>query len=323
MKLLQAGPTARALLYIAGGAALATLLFAAPVRAFSSPDVFSGPPKDGGGGGRWFTGSPADGFDCGACHAPAPGQAIYPFYVAGLPFPTYSLSSAGQPVQHDMTVSWPQFAAAYRALKPAAEASTDPNIDIPAMGLVLEFVAESGQASGTIEIDTLNAQANEFCEMAPTDPNAPPRRPRFAAKLYRIRPGLETKAVRADDAGVLRCEAGQLGQRCLIAMLSCGAEQVSFRWTTPDAWQGPIWFSGAFVASESINQSFDRDSVFALSVPLAQAGESDGEYVRTLNGGCAFPSQPVNGANGGLGVFAAIALGLGLQRRRSRARRAS
>jgi hypothetical protein len=44
------------------------VLLAAPARAFSDPALFAAPATDGGGAGRYFTGSPADGHACGACH---------------------------------------------------------------------------------------------------------------------------------------------------------------------------------------------------------------------------------------------------------------
>src|SRR5207244_2345573 len=37
-------------------------------RAFSDVEGFGKPVEQGGGGGRWFTGSATDGFTCGVCH---------------------------------------------------------------------------------------------------------------------------------------------------------------------------------------------------------------------------------------------------------------
>lgn len=51
--------------------------------AYSSPQSYARPAvPDGGGGGRWFTGSPADGFDCTVCHA---GGEPIPLVIEGLP----------------------------------------------------------------------------------------------------------------------------------------------------------------------------------------------------------------------------------------------
>lgn len=57
------------------------LLCAAPgsALAYSSPSLYAADPgRAGGGGGRAFTGAPADGFDCGVCHgdAAAPERAL-------------------------------------------------------------------------------------------------------------------------------------------------------------------------------------------------------------------------------------------------------
>src|SRR5262249_50188347 len=51
-------------------------------RAFSDPYRFNDDVLAGGGGGRWFTGSPADGYGCDVCHA---GARLRGIIVQGLP----------------------------------------------------------------------------------------------------------------------------------------------------------------------------------------------------------------------------------------------
>ena len=41
---------------------------AGPAAAFSDPALFSAPVREGGGGGRQFTGAPGDGHSCSVCH---------------------------------------------------------------------------------------------------------------------------------------------------------------------------------------------------------------------------------------------------------------
>lgn len=50
--------------------------------AFSTPSSFAQPASEGGGGGRYFTGSPLDGFTCEVCHGGAQAPELE---VPGLP----------------------------------------------------------------------------------------------------------------------------------------------------------------------------------------------------------------------------------------------
>lgn len=66
--------------------ALAWLAPALRARAFSDMERFVARVEEGGGGGRLFTGSPADGYACNVCHGggPEPDVAVY-----GLPTEGY------------------------------------------------------------------------------------------------------------------------------------------------------------------------------------------------------------------------------------------
>ncbi|MBK8258542.1 MAG: hypothetical protein IPK82_38515 [Polyangiaceae bacterium] len=52
----------------AASVVLLSALWAGSARAFSDPALFGAPATVGGGAGRHFTGSPADGHGCGVCH---------------------------------------------------------------------------------------------------------------------------------------------------------------------------------------------------------------------------------------------------------------
>lgn len=260
----------------------------------------------GGGGERWFTGSPADGYTCSVCHSPAEGQREYPLYVTGLPLEGYTLAEA-----REVVLSWPEFSQRWRELRPNPMMPAAPGDSAPAMSMIAELVAESGKASGTIEIRGGTATAAEQCEV--TRPNL---QPRLAARLFQVRAGIPAIQVKPDANGTLRCEARNLGQRCLIALNSCGAQQVRFIWTSPMTQEGPIWFSAGFVASEALSGTPEDDAVYELSVPMVQGAGASGRYQETLRGTCS--AAPVGAARPG-GTTGWLLLGvLGLLARRSR-----
>jgi hypothetical protein len=281
-------------------------------HAYSSSEAFAEPPGTGGGGGRWFSGSPADGFSCGVCHLPTPSLRRFPLYVAGLPSGTgYALAAKQQ-----IVLSWPEFAARWMQLRPDPTAPPAAGAAVPSMGVVTELVAESGKGSGVIEIDTAAAGPGELCEK--TRPNL---KPRVAAQLYQVRPGLDPLLVKPDSAGVLRCEAHQLGQRCIVAVNSCGAHEARFTWTAPQRWQGAIWFSAGFVASEALDGTPNGDSVQEVSLPIVQAGTPSGTYQQTLHNGCTlFAGRAAPRAGASIAALAAIALYARRRARRTRER---
>ncbi len=80
-------------------AVLAPALAAAPARAFSDPLFYDQPPDVGGGGGRWFTGSSADGYGCEVCHK---GGDPAELTITGLPIDGFVPGSA-----YEVTVNWP------------------------------------------------------------------------------------------------------------------------------------------------------------------------------------------------------------------------
>ncbi len=255
--------------------ALFVSTIASRAHAYSTPDAYAENPLAGGGGGRWFSGSPADGFGCSICHGSPPTQRSFPMYVTGLPLNGYTLAES-----REIVLAWPEFAQRWRELRPDPTMPLPPTAPAPAMGMIAELVAESGKASGTIEIRTATAGPDELCEQ--TRPNL---QPRIGVKLFQVRPGLPPLLIKKNEQGVLKCESRQLGQRCIIALNSCGAKQVRFVWTAPSTQEGPIWFAGGFVASEALSGTPENDAVHEIAIPLVEQSGKSAEYAEVLHGG--------------------------------------
>ena len=71
--------------------ALVLSLPATPAAAFSDFNRYADPTSDGGTDGRYFTGSPMDGYGCNACHQGAEGIQVS---VSGLPEDSYELGAS-------------------------------------------------------------------------------------------------------------------------------------------------------------------------------------------------------------------------------------
>jgi len=269
-------------------ALLLCLIAPAAANAYSTPDAFSDSPSSGGGGGRWFTGSPADGFGCSVCHERTAGAKTFPLLVAGLALDGYEPAES-----REVVLKWPEFSKRWRELRPDPTQPTPEGADSPSIGLVAEFVAESGKASGTVEIRGGSAGAAERCEV--TRPNL---KTRIAARLYQVRPGLAPISIKADRNGTLRCESRQLGQRCVIALKSCGAEEVRVVWKAPPSQEGPIWFSAGFVASEALSGTPENDSVFEVAMPMNQLDSSSATYTQNLRNACSVTRVGSRGSDG-------------------------
>jgi hypothetical protein len=69
------------------GALLTIIALPGRGRAYSDPERFGAPADEGGGGGRYFTGSLGDGYTCAVCHA---GGAAPEIVVRGLPRSGYA-----------------------------------------------------------------------------------------------------------------------------------------------------------------------------------------------------------------------------------------
>jgi hypothetical protein len=247
-------------------------------HAFSEPRSYFDSADNGGGGGRWFTGSPAEGYDCSVCHE---GQPPQPLYVSGLPDKGYVAGAS-----YDVRLAWPEFAQLAHGLRQM------PGVE-PSMGVVAEFVAENGKASGTVEIATDTALPTEQCELPPGAQ---------AAHLYSVKPAKD-----AEEA--TRCSSEALGQRCLITVLGCGAAELHVRWTPPREWQGPIWFTAGFVATNQISGSPQGDAVSEFTRVMMPATSGSARYVSRLDGQCSVSGgTPALGGGAWIGAGRAAAL---------------
>jgi hypothetical protein len=157
--------------------ALALLAFGAlasaprPAHAYSDPERFSADSTGGGGGGRYFTGSPVDGFACKVCHDSKDA-------------PTPTVSVRGLPVDggyvpgtvYDVEVSWPP--------------------GTPSVGIQLEMVGRDGSGAGLLSLpDETTLAASCHCGGLADE----------AVASYLVNDGSRTiVGVRSCDAGSLR-----------------------------------------------------------------------------------------------------------------------
>jgi hypothetical protein len=101
----------------------------APVRAFSDPTTFQNDIAEGGGGGRFFTGSPADGYTCKVCHSGAPSPDVH---ITGLPLERgYTPGTA-----YEVTIDWPD--------------------DLDNVALAAELTDGNGKGAGAIRLPPQN-----------------------------------------------------------------------------------------------------------------------------------------------------------------------
>jgi len=270
---------------------LGLLGLAGQAHAYTEPRTYLRPAAEGGGGGRFFTGSPAEGYACGVCHI---SEQRAQLELRGLPESGYVPG-----VTYDLRLTWPEFAKRAEQLRARDEGP-------PSMSLVTELVAESGEGSGVLEIPGGRlATKDELCTLPEGQQGA---------VLFALRPGVETA-----ESGT-RCEASKLGQRCVAAVLSCGVRELHLKWTAPKTWQGAIWLSAGLVTTEAVSGDPTGDAVNELKrVVLPAASESE-RYQSELRGGCAAgPAGPAQRAGKGAWsalLAASFATLLGLRRRR-------
>lgn len=100
------------------------LCWSSAAHAFSDPAAFADPADAGGGGGRFFTGSPADGYTCRVCHGGGVNPAML---ITGLPIAGYAPSTA-----YEVTIAWRD--------------------DVANAALEAEITDASGRAAGSLRL---------------------------------------------------------------------------------------------------------------------------------------------------------------------------
>jgi hypothetical protein len=105
-------------------------------RAFSDPQAYADPVDVGGGAGRWFTGSSADGYGCDVCHTGGAGADLT---ISGLPIAGFVSGRA-----YEVTVTWP--------------------VGVPHLALIAEFADEHRHGAGVIALPRPDAlKPDELC----------------------------------------------------------------------------------------------------------------------------------------------------------------
>jgi hypothetical protein len=132
--------------------------------AFSDPMTFGLPPQQAGGGGRYFTGSKADGYTCRVCHS---GGTATSLRVTGLPLDGYQIGR-----RYEVVVDWPD--------------------TIDKFAAAAEFTDEQGRPAGSVRLPPPDeTQPAEYC--APASDQIP------AASLQSV--GLGRQIINVPDCG--------------------------------------------------------------------------------------------------------------------------
>lgn len=114
-------------------------LNAGSAHAFSDPVSFNLTPIVAGGGGRFFTGSPNDGYTCKTCHVGGQAPKVK---VLGLPLSGYKPGS-----RYEVSLVWPP--------------------ELTKISLALELTDAQGKLAGSVRLPPPEeTQPGEFCEPA-------------------------------------------------------------------------------------------------------------------------------------------------------------
>ena len=244
--------------------------------AFTHGEDFGAYPstKLGAGGGRYFTGSPADGFDCSVCHT-SPSGYHPPLYQKGLPVEGYIPGK----FYSEITLTWPEVTG--------LEASAAAQGLHPATALMIEFVSEDGGNAGTLEFQTAVLRKEGFCAPTVGATDAPS----FAGTIYSAAKSKLPLAITPDMADADRekgaCQTGgEDERRCLLWVSPCGAKSIRFSWTAPPKLRGPVWFSAGLVHTfDATSKPNDNDFASLLSIPMNAAPDGS-TYESRLESGC-------------------------------------
>lgn len=313
--------------------AAVAVLCPATGRAYESVDRFLDPPRDGGGGGRLFTGVPRDGFNCRLCHRGQPDY--FGLRISGVPEDGYV---SGQ--TYTITVSWNDFEDYANQVAATPETAFD-----PVMAVEVELGSESrSDGIGAIALQTERDIAEEALEeQGASDPDAEPttsgseeappsadeateaelpQSPRICQRgplANRRASQLHKLAGAEHSSGLLRCSSLTPRERCIINVRDCGASELSFDWVAPPG-NEPIWFSFSMVSSIKRSEDPTDDAVFTQVVPVQSVLSRASAYEQVLKGQCAVGDAP-----GGPGwrpflVWALAFMGIGASRWRRRRR---
>lgn len=186
-------------------------LHASPVRAYSNFADYVRPIEEGGGGGRLFTGAPADGHGCEVCHRGAEGANLD---VIGLPSDGYAPGET-----YEITLAWPE---------PTH------------IALMAEFADLAGQPAGVLALTPYDSwEAGQQCE------NGFP-----AADVCRPDAADPTAAGCCRDFDSTRDACSLPDSRSVFWVPDCGSKLARLQWTAPNPAVGDVWFSTVMVTSD-------------------------------------------------------------------------
>jgi hypothetical protein len=107
-------------------------------QAFSDPQTYADPVDIGGGAGRWFTGSSADGYGCNVCHT---GKAGTDLVVSGLPVEGYLPGHA-----YEVGLTWPPYVADLALI---AEFTNEQRLGVGTLALPRPDALKPGELCGS------------------------------------------------------------------------------------------------------------------------------------------------------------------------------
>jgi hypothetical protein len=186
-----------------------------PARAYSSFGDYTRSIQEGGGGGRLFSGTPADGHGCDVCHRGAEGADLE---VLGLPAAGYV---PGQ--SYEIRFAWP--------------------VTTPHVAVMAELTDVFGRPAGITSLAPYGTwQEGERCEGSGFP----------AADVCRVG-GAGDGCCRDLDPNRDACSFP--GERSALWVLDCGSRFARVVWTAPDAAAGDVWFSSEMVTSNLQNDA--------------------------------------------------------------------
>ncbi len=142
-----------------------TLVAAAPTvgHAFAELPRYAEPALDGGGGGRYFTGGPSDGFGCSVCHH---GGAAPTVTIDGLP------DQLAVGTRYDLALSWPDDGRRYAlALELIDGQGQHPGVAVPALADQLPAM-KCAEPAGAAAVTTVDGGGRRVVTLAPCGAHA-------------------------------------------------------------------------------------------------------------------------------------------------------